>query len=165
MGKFAQATKVSVEKTRMEIELMLGKYGASAFGYAKDEIHNQAIIQFFAKERQIRFMLQLPKRSESQFQFGGKGVKRKKLTEWESMNLWEQSCRQRWRALLLCIKAKLEAVDCGISHFEDEFLANIVLPDGTTISNYIRPQLARIAADKQMPAGLSGFLSQSTEKA
>ena len=43
---------------------------------------------------------------------------------------WEQVCRQRWRALLLIIRAKLEAVASGITTLENEFLANIVLPDG-----------------------------------
>ena len=35
---------------------------------------------------------------------------------------WEQACRQRWRALALVIKAKLEAIDAEISTFEEEFL-------------------------------------------
>ena len=35
----------------------------------------------------------------------------------------DQACRQRWRALLLVIKAKLEAVTAGISTVETEFLA------------------------------------------
>jgi excisionase family DNA binding protein len=33
---------------------------------------------------------------------------------------WEQACKARWRALLLVIRAKLEAVACGISTVEDE---------------------------------------------
>jgi hypothetical protein len=45
----------------------------------------------------------------------------------------EKACRQRWRALALCIKAKLEAVEAGITQFEEEFYAHIVLPGGRTI--------------------------------
>lgn len=55
---------------------------------------------------------------------------------------WEQACRQRWRALALVIKAKLEAVESGISVFEDEFMANIVLPGGRTVSEEVRPRIA-----------------------
>lgn len=38
---------------------------------------------------------------------------------------WSKACRQRWRALALSIKAKLEAVEAGISCFEDEFMAEV----------------------------------------
>lgn len=40
----------------------------------------------------------------------------------------EAEVRRRWRALLLCIKGKLEAVESGITTFEEEFLAHLVLP-------------------------------------
>ena len=33
---------------------------------------------------------------------------------------WEQVCRQRWRALLLIIRAKLEALESGITTLESE---------------------------------------------
>lgn len=44
--------------------------------------------------------------------------------------------------LLLVIRAKLEAVESGISVFEDEFLANVVMPDGRTVSQHSRPMIA-----------------------
>jgi hypothetical protein len=50
---------------------------------------------------------------------------------------WEQVTRQRWRALALVIKAKLEAVTSGISTFEAEFLANTMLPDGRTVGDVV----------------------------
>lgn len=61
----------------------------------------------------------------------------------DAYKAWEQACRQKWRALCLCIKAKLEAVEAGISVFEDEFLANIVDPvSGRTVGEVMRPQIA-----------------------
>ncbi len=69
---------------------------------------------------------------------------------------WEQACRQRWRALALVIKAKLEAVSAGISVFEDEFLANIVLPDGQLVGQWLRPQLAVSYEGGRMPPLLPG---------
>lgn len=51
---------------------------------------------------------------------------------------WEQATRQRWRALHLVVKAKLEAVESGITVFDDEFLAHIVLPDGGTVGRWMR---------------------------
>ena len=51
----------------------------------------------------------------------------------------EQACRQRCRALLLIIRAKLEAVESGMTTLESEFLANILLPDGGTVGQWLSP--------------------------
>ncbi|GAG36103.1 unnamed protein product [marine sediment metagenome] len=59
--------------------------------------------------------------------------------------------RQKWRALSLVIKAKLEAVESGISIFEEEFLAHIVLPDGRTIGDFMIPQIKTIYSSGKMP--------------
>jgi hypothetical protein len=64
---------------------------------------------------------------------------------------WEQATRQRWRALALVIKAKLEAVDSGITEFEDEFLAHILLPNGTTVGEHVRPGIAQAYESGTMP--------------
>lgn len=50
--------------------------------------------------------------------------------------------RQRWRALLLLVAGKFEAVESGIVTFEDEFLAHTVLPSGHTLSQELQPQIA-----------------------
>ena len=55
------------------------------------------------------------------------------------------------RALLLVIKAKLEAVTAGISTIETEFLANIVLPDNTTAGEWMLPQIDRAYCTGEMP--------------
>jgi hypothetical protein len=67
----------------------------------------------------------------------------------------EQACRQRWRALALAIKAKLEAVEAGITSFEDEFMAHIVLPDGSTFGRWARPQIAKVYEENTMPSLLA----------
>ena len=67
---------------------------------------------------------------------------------------WEQAQRSRWRALLLVIKAKLEAIDAGIATFEDEFLAYTMLPGGETVGEWIAPQLDDVYATGVMPGDL-----------
>lgn len=57
--------------------------------------------------------------------------------EIESVLIKYGEVRQRWRALLLTVKAKLEAVECGISTLEQEFLAFIVLPNSMTLGDWI----------------------------
>ena len=54
-------------------------------------------------------------------------------------SLWVQACQQRWRALLLIIRGKLEAVESAITTLESEFLANVVLPDGGTVGQWPAP--------------------------
>jgi len=67
------------------------------------------------------------------------------------------TCRQKWRALALVIKAKLEAVESGISVFEDEFMAAIVMPNGRTVSEEIRPRIAAAYESGNMPALLPDY--------
>ncbi len=49
------------------------------------------------------------------------------------------------------IKAKLEAVASGVSTFEEEFLAHVVLPNGDTIGDWLAPQIANAYDTKKMP--------------
>jgi hypothetical protein len=55
----------------------------------------------------------------------------------------EAEKRRRWRCLLLSIKAKLETVANGILTFDEEFLANIVVPGtGETVGTWAAPKIA-----------------------
>jgi hypothetical protein len=160
MRGFAENTTVSVETTRMEIERTLERYGADKFGYARDDSRGLAVIHFSAQQRAIRFVLALPKRDEQRFW----KVRGRRRNDVGAAKAWEQACRQRWRALHLCIKAKLEAVQSGIAQFEDEFMANIVLPNGATVSELLRPQLAKAYLSGEPPPGIAGMLPAPTKK-
>jgi hypothetical protein len=145
MTRYARDTDVSVEASRAEIERMIIRYGATATAFMNSA--TQAIICFEARGRRIMFKLPLPSRNDRAFthsrvnQYSG-GEKRR--SEDATMRAWEKGCRQRWRALALVIKAKLEAVESGITTFEDEFLAHIVLPDGQTIGDTIKPRIKQM---------------------
>lgn len=138
MARYAEKTTVPVEKSRAEIEQVLMRYGASHFAYMMGP--DKAAIGFSAKGRNLRFDLPLPDPKDRTFIYDKRGIRR---SERAQLNAIDQVMRQRWRALLLCIKAKLEAVEVGISTFESEFLANIVLPNsgGETVGQWLRPQL------------------------
>ncbi|MDR1631215.1 MAG: hypothetical protein LBS36_13540 [Oscillospiraceae bacterium] len=144
MPKYASNTSVSSELSRLEIEKTLIRYGAEGFAYASAQ--GQAMIGFTMSGRQIKFLLPLPRLDE--FRHTPTGRDR---TENSQYGAWEQACRQRWRALNLVIKAKLEAVECGISVFENEFMANIVLPDGHTVSDFMLPQIEQAYLTGTMP--------------
>ena len=135
MTKYASDTNVSVESSRNEIERTLTRYKADAFAYATEP--GRASIMFRMGGRQVRFVLNLPDRQDREFTHHSRGER----TESAADAAWEQACRQRWRALALVIKAKLEAASAGITTVEDEFLAHTVLADGRTVGAAIKPQV------------------------
>ena len=136
MTRYAEKTGVSTEASRNEIERTLSRYGAGRFMYASRP--EEAIIAFEARGRRIRFSLPLPPKSD----FARTETTGFARTPDATQKAWEQACRQRWRALALAIKAKLEAVAAGITTFEDEFLAHTVLPGGMTVGEHIQPEIA-----------------------
>jgi len=142
MTRFATATEVPVERSRVEIERLIIRYGATstAFMNAPD----RAMILFEAKGRRVCFELPLPKRDDKRFTHyrHGRGNVLIERSPDAATRAWEQACRTAWRALALVIKAKLEAVESRITTFEDEFLAHIVMPDGQTVGSHVRPQIA-----------------------
>lgn len=148
MSQYASTTNVSVEKSRMEIERTLARYGADAFAYFSEG--HRAMVAFRIAGRQIKFILTLPERNRREFTHHSKGPR----TPDAALAQWEQACRQRWRALALVIKAKLEAVAAGITTIEDEFLAHTVLPDGSTVGEWARPHLALAYEQGAMPSAL-----------
>lgn len=146
MTKYASTTTVSSAKSKAEIEAIVERYGASQFvsGWSADH----AIVGFTMMDRQVKFVLTMPDKNRREFTHHSKGPR----TAEAALAQWEQACRSRWRALLLVIKAKLEAVESGISAFEDEFMANIVLPDGQLVGQFMRPQIAHAYETREMPA-------------
>ncbi len=151
MSRYAENTSVSVENSRGEIERTLQRYGADSFAYGWEA--GRAVVQFVTQDRHIRFVLPLPDKNDQAYTHTpGKGLVR---TEADAYKAWEQACRQRWRALALAIKAKLEAAEAGITTFEDEFMAHIVLPDGSTFGAWARPQIAKVYASGEMPSLLA----------
>jgi hypothetical protein len=150
MSRYAEQTSVSAEKSRGEIETTLQRYGADQFMYGWDA--GQAVIAFRMNDRQVRFVLPMPDKADRAFTHTpGKGFAR---SEPDALKAWEQATRQRWRALALVVKAKLEAVEAGITEFEDEFLAHIVLPSGQTLGDWVRPQVAAAYETGTMPTSL-----------
>ena len=143
---FASDTTVSVERSRAEIERLLQRYGASQFvsGWSGDT----AALGFVVGKLSVRFELPLPDRAE----FGRTPSGRVRHNARKAEAAREQACRSRWRALLLVIKAKLEAVEVGISTVEQEFLAWTVVPGtGTTVYQQIGPKLLKAAETGEAP--------------
>lgn len=142
--RYASKTTVTVDRSRAEIEKTLARYGATSFAYGWE--NSKALIGFKANGRTIRFMLPLPDREDFTH-----GRSRRRRTKDQIEKACDQAKRQRFRALALAIKAKLEMVESGITTFEEEFLAHIVLPSGETIGDWISPQLGEMDSGRMPP--------------
>jgi len=147
--RYASQTTVPIERSKGEIERLLSRYGASKFAHGWD--HEKAIVMFHAHDRMIRFTLPFPEKKDFSVTSGGRARRSEKVTE----QAWERACRQRWRALCLVIKAKLEAVESGIAEFETEFLSYVVLPNGSTVAEWLSPQIADVYAKGRLPKMLT----------
>lgn len=145
MSLYASSTNVSIERSKAEIEKTLQRYGAQEFVSGWDQ--DKAVIMFRMNDRRIRFYLPMPDKNDFKKTKTGRDRCRVEAV----YEAWEQAGRQRWRALSLAIKAKLEAVASGITNFEEEFMAHVVMPNGQNLGTWIIPQIADAYEKKKMP--------------
>ena len=124
MSTYARRTQVPVSESRMEIEQIVARYKADQFGIATSS--DKAMVQFRIASWTVRFILPLPRNDD-------------------------QDRRQRWRALCLIIKAKLESVESKITTFESEFLPHLVMPSGQTFGEWAVPQLEEMRESGKLP--------------
>lgn len=127
---FASETKVPAGQTRAEIEKLLARYKATHIGYMSGP--ERAVLAFRLNERMVRFTVPMPDESKM-----------------------PQKFRSRWRALLLCVKAKLESVTAGIETFDEAFMPHVVMPDGKTLGEHALPQIESAYKQGKMPPMLS----------
>lgn len=149
MGRYAEKTEVSVERSRAEIEAIVRRYGAD--GFVSGWEGSRAMVQFRCRGRYVRFLLTLPDPQDKQFTSYLRGSVRCQRTESAAREAWEQACRQKWRVLTLMVKAKLEAVAANIVTFEEEFLPHILMPDGKTVYEHTRAGVALAYDTGRMP--------------
>lgn len=147
MTRYANSTSVSSGKSRDEIERTLLKYGADSFMYGWEGA--QAVIGFRMHGRMLRFLVSLPPKDADEFKYTPS--KRRERSPVDQFKVWEQAVRQRWRALALIVKAKLEAVETEITTFEEEFMPHILLPSGETVGQYMIPQIEQAYSTGEMP--------------
>lgn len=162
MTTFAENTSVSVERTKVELDKLLQKHGATQRAMGHDDENGRAVVVFSLGGRQIRMQIPLPKRQEfpppaaaswqtklsTPRSWGTWSVARRK--EWVDEQL-EQRSRTRWRCMLLIVKAKLELIELKMSTVEREFLADIALPDGQTVGEWLKPGIEAAYLGGHMP--------------
>jgi hypothetical protein len=118
----------------MELERTLERYGADQFAYGTDG--EEWVVGFRAHERFVQMRIKKPDDERDQ--------------------------RQRWRALVLVVKAKLESIESGLETFEEAFLANIMLPNGSTVGASVEGWIDEAYTSGLMPKGILGLPQKSS---
>jgi hypothetical protein len=140
-GKYAKGTEVPEYRTRNEIEAMLLARGARAIGIMQED--ELSAVMFKMEGRGVKFVLTMPTLDDPDIGRTPTGRLRTKAAAQQALN---DERKRMWRALLLVLKAKFEAVDSGIVSFDQEFLGNTMLP-GTSYTVYdevAEPMRARL---------------------
>ena len=150
MARYAETTDIAPDRSRAEIERTLCRYGASAFMYAWQG--ERAMIGFDLAGRRYRIVLPLPPRDD----FATTPVRGTRRSAGATQDAWEQATRQRWRALVLLVKATLEAAESGIVTVETALLTFVVLPSGVTVGEWVAPQIEATYRSGAMPQLLPG---------
>lgn len=143
MGRFAETTAVPPEKTRAELERLLIDRGAHQVGFATDREQGRAVVVFGLEGRRVKLVV-----NTSNGEPPKDARQRAKAEQFE---------RSAWRRLLLVVKAKLEIIRDAQSTVEREFLADIMLPDGSTVHEALSPQLSESYRTGAMPPLLPGM--------
>lgn len=127
--RYAARTKVPVSRSRDEVEQVLEKIGASSLATMRDGVSAQVAFRLDGRN----YLVKLP------------------YPEGAS----EQDIRQRWRALLLVTKAKLEAIEAGITTVEAEFLSHAMLSTGQTLGEHLseHPEQLTTSGRLMLPGG------------
>lgn len=148
---YAATTSVAFEKSVSEIVTLVRKAGAQQIGQMEDT--DWFTVGFKLEDRAIKFTITFPSLDDMP-KYNGR---QQFLTTAQRQDRLDQAKRQRGRALLLVIKAKLEAVESHIETVEEAFLAHIVLADGRTVYERAKEQIALEYRDG--PRAVAGLLT------
>lgn len=143
------------------MERTLTRYGATgfAYGWQGQGEHQRASVEFVLRGWHVRLYVRPPEKHGY-----SKTLTGKTREPAVARAAYEQAMRQRWRAIVLIVKAKLEAVESGVFTFEEEWLPHMVLPSGQTYSEWAAPQLAEVYKGHAMPPLLPGLGETSASR-
>ena len=142
MGKpsrYATGTTVSPEKSRVEVEQLLKRHGATGFMYGWDDTETCEQVLCRIEGIMLKFVVAQPDLEAYRYTETGR-----ERDDKAAQKAADAEYRRRWRALLLLVKAKLEAIEAGLTSIRKEFLADILLPDNTTMGQWSHEQIDNV---------------------
>lgn len=149
MRKFAEGTTVGAGATKGQIEDILMAHGCARYGSMADS--NSATIMFEHEAISYRMTIALPDPEDPAFCEYKQGGTTFRRSDAQCQERYLAEFNRRWRAMFAVIKAKLIAVNEGITSFESEFLAHACLQGGKTFGEHYIPEMKQAALDGHMP--------------
>ena len=122
---YVRGASASCAASRGDIESLLAGAGAGQIRFVSEA--GRTAISFTAGRRRFRIVLELPT---------GTGQGAEDLRH-------ERETRRRWHALALLFRAKVNAVESGVTSFEEEFLAYMLTPAGQSVYQKTRAMIAQ----------------------
>jgi hypothetical protein len=149
---YAQGTDVPVERSRAELERLLTGRGGRNLVVGVHDDAGVLMVQCDVQGRRLRLVLPVP--TPEQYRHDRAGRQR---TAAATAKAVEAEMRRRWRALLLVVKGRFEAIDTGIEDFDTAWMPYLVLPEtGETVGQYLRPQIDAAYTHGRLPSPLPG---------
>lgn len=130
---YAKGTEVSVAKSQEEITKVFMRYRVETYGFLARP--GRAAVQFEIAGVPVDLVIPLPPRPVEEKIYNpdtGRYIL--------ALPRWEQEVKEAWRALVLLLKANLEAIDRGLLSAEQAFMAYVLLPNGQTLGDFVLPQ-------------------------
>lgn len=118
MARYAKNTSVPMARSKQKIEELLVSYGIEESFFGRSPRGDGVGWKY--KGKVYKLSVPVPSRDE------------------KTEKQYEQELRQRWRILYMSMKMKFEEIDAGVISFEDQFLAQMSLPDGTTVADFMK---------------------------
>lgn len=113
---YARKTKVDASQSRLEVERLLEKQGCERLGVMTEQTH--ATIYFERRGWSVQMRIPMPRAEDAP----------KNVSSAPAIRAWvEARRRERWRQLLLVLKAKFCALEEGVETFEETFMAHLVV--------------------------------------
>jgi hypothetical protein len=137
---YAEGTSVDTGQSRLEIERLLQRAECSHVGVMHEP--GKAIVYFQRKGWAVQMSIPIPQPEDAPQKIGGRYFP----TDAQKRGWAEQKAKERWRQLLLVLKAKFTALEQGVETFEQSFLAHLVV-GGIHLGDRLLP-LVREAQEK-----------------
>lgn len=130
---YAKGTDVSVDRSQQEIVRLLHRYKVETYAFGAERGRVQVMFEIEATP--IRVGIPVPPRPVDE-----KVLNKETGRYIQAIPRWEQEVKECWRALVLLLKANLEAVERGIVTVQQAFMAYLVTGDGRTVGEVVLPQ-------------------------
>lgn len=124
---------------------MLMKYKARKTAFLTDD--NFATVIFEIQDYQVKIDLPVPQKADFRLSPTGNSRKPDAIEK-----AFLKAIDTRWKVLALVIKAKLQAIEHGVTSIENEFLAQIVLSENRTIRDTVASQLTESRTNRSLRA-------------